>query len=86
QLLLWRHFQAHGFLLASNPANAFFYLLTGAHGLHLAGGLYACGRTIGLMSSQSNEARVRRNVGLCAIYWHFFFLVWLLLVALLVAT
>jgi len=86
QLLLWRFFQAHGFYMAANPANAFFYLLTVAHGLHLAGGLFACGRTIDLMNDRSSELQVRRNVRLCAVYWHFFFVVWLLLVVLLVAT
>ena len=29
----------------TNPANAFFYLITGLHGLHLLGGLVALGRT-----------------------------------------
>ncbi|MBA4163618.1 MAG: cytochrome oxidase subunit III [Erythrobacter sp.] len=86
QLILWRQFQAQGFFLAANPANAFFYLLTAAHGLHLAGGLFACGRTVGLMSGGAEERRVRRNVRLCAIYWHFFLGVWALLVALLVTT
>lgn len=86
QLFLWRYFYAHGYYIAANPANAFFYLLTAAHGLHLAGGLFASGRTIGLMYGQSTALRVRRNVAVCAIYWHFFFSVWLLLVALLVAT
>lgn len=86
QLLLWREFQAQGYLMATNPANAFFYLLTAAHGLHLAGGLFACGRTVGLMGDQSKEMEVRRNVALCAIYWHFFLIVWLLMIVLLVAT
>lgn len=86
QFLLWRDFQAHGFYAAANPANAFFYLLTAAHGLHLAGGLYACGRTLGLMGDASEQKRVHRNVTLCANYWHFLNLVWLALVGLLVAT
>lgn len=86
QLILWRQFQAQGFIMAANPANAFFYLLTAAHGLHLAGGLFACGRTVGLMSVGAEQPRVQRNVRLCAIYWHFFLGVWVLLVALLVAT
>lgn len=86
QLLLWRYFQARGFYMATNPANAFFYLLTAAHGLHLTGGLFACGRTIGLLNDRTADMRVRRNVQLCAVYWHFFLVIWLLLVALLVAT
>ncbi|MEP7350423.1 MAG: cytochrome c oxidase subunit 3 [Sphingorhabdus sp.] len=86
QLLLWRQYQAGGYFLAANPANAFFYLLTAIHGLHLAGGIFACVRNIGQISGQTDSARVSRNVRLCAIYWHFLLLVWLLLVVLLIST
>ncbi len=44
QLLVWRELNALGYYLASNPANAFFYLMTGLHGLHVLGGLIALGR------------------------------------------
>ena len=86
QILLWRQYQAGGYYLAANPANAFFYLLTGVHGLHLAGGMVACGRTFGQMGEQADSARVFRNIGLCAIYWHFLLLVWMLLAGLLIST
>lgn len=86
QLLLWRQYHAAGYYLATNPANAFFYLLTAIHGLHLAGGLVACVRILGQMNRQADNARVFRNVGLCAIYWHFLLLVWVLLAALLIWT
>ena len=45
QLLAWRQLNAAGYFLAANPANAFFYLITALHGLHLLGGLVALGRT-----------------------------------------
>ncbi len=86
QLLLWRQYQAAGYYLAANPANAFFYLLTAVHGLHLAGGLFACARTVGQIGEHTNDTRAFRNVGLCAIYWHFLLLVWVLLAGLLVTT
>jgi len=87
QLLLWRQYQAAGYFLAANPANAFFYLLTALHGLHLAGGIFACARTLGQMGAGTTDsARVFRNVRLCAIYWHFLLLVWVLLAALLIST
>lgn len=86
QLLLWRQYQAAGYYLSANPANAFFYLLTSVHGLHLAGGIVACIRTLGQMGEEADSARVRRNVGLCAIYWHFLLLVWVLLAGLLLST
>jgi len=41
--------------LASNPAVAFFYLLTAVHGLHLLGGLFVWGRTIVKMARPSVE-------------------------------
>src|SRR5439155_11445094 len=39
QLILWREFVLAGYYAASNPANAFFYLITALHGFHIAGGL-----------------------------------------------
>jgi cytochrome c oxidase subunit 3 len=86
QLLLWRQYQAAGYFLSANPANAFFYLLTALHGLHIAGGLFACARTLGQLGERANETRALRNVRLCAIYWHFLLLVWILLAGLLVST
>ncbi|TKB03619.1 MAG: cytochrome-c oxidase, partial [Mesorhizobium sp.] len=35
QLVAWRELSADGYFLASHPANSFFYLLTGMHGLHI---------------------------------------------------
>ncbi|MET0365983.1 MAG: heme-copper oxidase subunit III [Sphingobium sp.] len=78
QWLLWRHFQAAGYYLSSNPANAFFYLLTATHGLHLAGGIVAWLR----IAAHPTPLGVR----LCATYWHFLLLVWLVLAGLLLST
>lgn len=78
QLLLWRHFQVAGYYLSANPSYAFFYLLTALHGLHIAGGLVAGGRAL--------AANNLRNIGLCAVYWHFLLIIWVLLVALLLLT
>jgi cytochrome c oxidase subunit III len=86
QLLLWQQYRAAGYYLAVNPSIAFFYLLTAVHGLHLAGGLVACARAVGQSGSNADEARAFRNIGLCAVYWHFLLLVWLLLAGLLVLT
>ncbi|HEV2747022.1 MAG TPA: heme-copper oxidase subunit III, partial [Allosphingosinicella sp.] len=46
QLLLWREFAGAGYYLYTNPANAFFYLITALHGAHLVGGLYFWARTM----------------------------------------
>jgi len=86
QLQLWKQYQAGGYFLAANPANAFFYLLTAVHGLHLIGGLVAALRTFYHMADGQDDLRIRLNVQLCAIYWHFLLLVWIVLLALLLST
>lgn len=76
QLLAWRQLSNEGYLLAANPANAFFYVLTGVHGLHLLGGLVALGRTTEKAWRETATEPLRLSVELCATYWHFLLLVW----------
>jgi cytochrome c oxidase subunit III len=83
QLLAWQQLNAAGYFPAANPANAFFYLLTAAHGLHLLGGLVALGRTTARAWRGVEVAHLRLSVELCTMYWHFLLLVWLILLALL---
>jgi cytochrome c oxidase subunit III len=83
QLLVWQQLDVSGYFLASNPANAFFYLITATHGLHLIGGLVALGRTTARLWRGAGLIQLRLSVELCAIYWHFLLLVWLVLLGLL---
>jgi len=83
QLLAWRQLSLAGYFVASNPANSFFYLITAVHGLHLMGGLIALGRTVAKVWRGAEMIQLRLSVELCAIYWHFLLLVWLVLLALL---
>jgi cytochrome c oxidase subunit III len=83
QLLAWQQLRVAGYFLASNPANSFFYLITAVHGLHLMGGLVALGRTTARVWHGAEAIQVRLSVELCAIYWHFLLLVWLVLLGLL---
>ena len=83
QLWAWQELNAAGYFAAANPANAFFYLLTAIHGLHLLGGLWVWCRTTARVWRGVEVGKVRLSVELCTIYWHFLLLVWLVLVALL---
>ncbi len=83
QLLAWQQLSVAGYFVASNPANSFFYMITAAHGLHLMGGLVALGRTTAKVWRGAEMTKVRLSVELCAIYWHFLLLVWLILLGLL---
>lgn len=83
QVLACQQLAEAGFYMATNPANAFFYLLTAMHGLHLLGGLVALGRTIARVGPDAAAAPMTLGVDLCAFYWHFLLLVWLAVLALL---
>lgn len=82
QFLAWRQLISAGYVLADNPSNSFFYMITGLHGLHILGGLFVLGRTAIRARSEPLSARMRLSVELCAIYWHFMLVVWLVLFAL----
>lgn len=83
QLLAWRQLGTMGYFDVSNPAIAFFYLITGIHGVHLLGGLVAWGRAVARVWGDFNVAKMRQSVELCTLYWHFLLGVWLVLFGLL---
>lgn len=85
QLVAWQQLVAEGYFLAANPANAFFYLITALHGLHVLGGLVALERTIAKVwgDELAELSEVAPSIELCAIYWHFLLLVWFVLLAVL---
>ena len=86
QLMAWDELVAAGMYLNTNPANTFFYLLTAIHGVHLLGGIYVWGRTMIRSRGNMEKDRVRLAVELCATYWHFLLVIWLVLFALLSST
>nr|WP_250811295.1 cytochrome c oxidase subunit 3 [Neorhizobium tomejilense] len=83
QVQAWRELTAAGYVLADNPANSFFYMLTGLHGLHILGGLAVLAHTtVRAFASDVAPERLRLSVDLSAIYSHFMLAIWLLLFAL----
>ena len=86
QMSAWSNLTAAGFTMSRNPANAFFYLLTGIHGAHLLGGLWVCARSTIKVWTGADANSVRISVELCTIYWHFLLLVWAVLFGMLLST
>jgi cytochrome c oxidase subunit 3 len=92
QVLAWRELYATGEFGVSSPAFSFFVLLTAVHGLHLVGGLFVWSRAAarirrGLEQAELRElAALRQSVQLCATYWHYLLLIWLVLFAILLTT
>lgn len=86
QLDVWRQLEDAGCGLTGTTMGAFFYLITGLHGLHLLGGLAVWGRTSLKVLAGAPAAEVRLSVDLCAVYWHFLLLVWLVMFAVMLST
>lgn len=86
QLFVWQQLIALGYFAAANPANAFFYLLTAIHGVHLIGGLVAWGRVVGRFGKGPDTDRLRESMELCAAYWHYLLIVWLVFFILMLFT
>ena len=87
QYLAWQQLQASGQFITTNPSNAFFYFLTGAHAVHILGGMYVWARaTTRVLLGTAEGGAIRRSIELCTIYWHFLLLVWLIMFGLLLST
>jgi cytochrome c oxidase subunit 3 len=82
QVVAWRQLVGQGIYLASNPASSFFYIFTGAHALHVIGGV---GALLYVTFRNFEKAQVTRVVAaeVASYYWHFMDALWLFLLALL---
>jgi cytochrome c oxidase subunit III len=85
QLWVWKQLSDAGYFVATSAATGFFYLLTAVHGAHVLGGLVAWGRTSARARRGVDWPRIRLGVELCALYWHFLLVVWVVLFAVLVS-
>ena len=73
QAKAWLDLIHAGVYLVQNPYSSFFYLFTGLHAAHLAGGL------AGLGVVMFGKRRRRELVDVAAYYWHFLGLLWIAL-------
>ena len=86
QVLAWRQLAGQGIYVASHPHSSFFYLLTGAHAVHLVGGLL--GLTFLWVRSRRQVTEKALNnrkaaTDAVSIYWHFMDALWIYLFLLL---
>ncbi len=82
QLVAWRQLVAQGVYIASNQASSFFYVFTGAHAVHLLGGV---GALVYVSARKFGEKDVSRSTAaeIASYYWHFMDGLWIFLLALL---
>tara|TARA_B100000029_G_C17490045_1_gene928766 strand:+ start:346 stop:981 length:636 start_codon:yes stop_codon:yes gene_type:complete len=88
QLIVWAQFYNLGYYISSNPANAYFYVFTTLHGLHLLGGLIYWIMTIKKVwvIHEIEVIKAKHTIELCSIYWHFLLAVWIVLFGLMLFT
>jgi cytochrome c oxidase subunit III len=83
QWMVWQQLAASGFYVATTPSSSFLYLLTGAHAVHLMGGVLAL-LVAGAFSLLHRSVRTRSIVvDVTAWYWHFMAGLWVYILWLL---
>lgn len=85
QWVAWQALASQGYYSLSSPAFAFFHLLTALHALHLLGGLYVWVRAV-RRARTAPPADLLPTLELCAIYWHYLLLLWIVLFVLMLNT
>lgn len=77
----WRWLEARDLLGRSGPVSSFVFLLTGAHAVHLLGGiavlLYAC-----FVAGRDSLFRRSLTIDVTTWYWHFMSLLWVYILGL----
>ncbi len=83
QVLAWKQLVDQHIFMSTNPSSAFFYVLTGAHAVHLAGGIVAL--IYAALTSALHKPLITRFVvvDVTSLYWHFMDFLWLYIFALL---
>ncbi|MCU1359453.1 MAG: cytochrome c oxidase subunit [Ilumatobacteraceae bacterium] len=67
------------FSISSHAYGSMFYLMTGFHGIHVIGGLVFMGAVIWMISGRSSRAPAAQTLEMCAYYWHFVDVVWVVM-------
>lgn len=83
QWMAWRRLAANGFYVATTPSSSFVYLLTGAHAIHLMGGLLALLVAALFRLLRRPMATQSIVVDVSAWYWHFMAALWVYILCLL---
>lgn len=87
QIMAWLALVDKGLYLSGNPYAGFFYILTGAHAVHVIGGIVALGAILLRSWNETEygpEIQYRKNLARSVgWYWHFMGVLWLVLFVLL---
>lgn len=82
QYVAWRELNAQGIYMATNASSSFFFILTGAHAVHLFGGVVVLlwAAVANVVPRPLESRQIATDVG--AWYWHAMGVLWLYIFAL----
>jgi cytochrome c oxidase subunit III len=83
QWMVWRYLSDRGVYVATAPSSSFIYLLTGAHAVHLLGGVLALVAAVVASLLRRPLQSQHILVDVTAWYWHFMALLWIYIFTLL---
>ena len=75
QVVAWREMVASGVYLPTSPHSSFFFMLTGAHAVHVVAAL-------AVLAWGTFDVKTPLRLSLCRTFWHYLGGVWLFLFAL----
>jgi len=79
QIFEFTEFVDQGLTLSSSPFGSSFYMLTGFHGLHVAGGVVMLSALVAFSFRGPLYQEGGLNTGTVALYWHFVDIVWIVI-------
>jgi cytochrome c oxidase subunit III len=77
QFAVWRQLVQAGVYLQTNLHSSFFYVLTGIHALHLAGGIGGLAVVLHKAFTNRLTATEHEPLKVWGLYWHFMDFVWI---------
>jgi heme/copper-type cytochrome/quinol oxidase subunit 3 len=79
QIFEFTEFVNEGLTISTSPFGSSFYMLTGFHGIHVAGGVLMIALLVAFSLRRRLSPDHGMNVELVALYWHFVDIVWIVI-------
>lgn len=79
QIFEFTEFVDYGLTITTSAFGSSFYMLTGFHGAHVAGGVLLLGGLVAFSFRRNLADEGGLNTGLIALYWHFVDIVWIVI-------
>jgi cytochrome c oxidase subunit 3 len=79
QVMGWGQLVESNVYFVGNPSGSFVYVLSGLHGLHIAGGVVILGITLVATYRFQVHSKNLNLIEMCATFWHFLDALWLYL-------